>query len=147
VAKSTRWLLLAPLGLLLAGCGVSFSNPPEGTEFFKSLTVSGEMTAGAQLTAAVTFEQKNPVDTTVKCEVRRAKELVKEIGSAKAPLHPLGGPEATPFPGNFAFDFSLDEPGAYKLECFTPADEDNFIIKNFTLAPRHDAAAETPRAG
>jgi hypothetical protein len=128
------------------GCGVSFSSAPDGTEFFKSVTVSGELTAGAPLTAAVTYEQNNPVETTIKCEVRQGKNLVKEIGSAKAPLHPLGGPEATPFPGNFSFDFNVAEPGSYKLECFTPADEDNFIIKDFKLDPRNDATSTPPPA-
>ncbi len=128
------------------GCGVSFSSAPDGTEFFKSLTVSGRMTAGAPLTAALTYEQNNPVATEIKCEVRQGKNLVKGIGSATAAFHPLGGPQATPFPGNFSFDFDIDKPGSYKLECFTPADEDNFILKNFKLAPGNNATSTPPPA-
>lgn len=141
VASLRPVAVLSLLGVLIAGCGVSFSSPPDGTEFFKSLTISGELTAGSPLTAAVEYEQNNPVLTEIQCEIRQDKTLVKAIGSEKAALHPLGGPTATAFPGNFSLDFSLDQPGTYKAECFTPADQDNFILKTFTIRP---AAKSTP---
>jgi hypothetical protein len=128
-------LLLALSCAIFAGCGVKFSDPPEGTEFFKSLSVTGKMQAGASLTATVEYAQHNPVVTDIRCEIRQGKTLVKDVGTQRAPLHPAGGPDATPFPGTFSYDFVIDQPGTYKAECFTPADEDNFIIKTFTLEP------------
>jgi len=137
-------LLLVVVAILAAGCGVDFSSAKQGNEFFKSLAVTGDLRAGSPLTAAVTYEQNNPVAVVIKCEVRQGKDLVKEIGGESAPLLAGGGPEATPFPGNFSFDFSMEQPGTYKAECFTPADEDNYIIKTFTIGP---AATPTPATG
>lgn len=128
-------LLLALSCAIFAGCGVRFSDPPEGTEFFKSLSVTGKLEAGSPLTATVEYAQHNPVFTDIRCEVRQGKALVKEIGTQRAPQHPAGGPEATPFAGTFTYDFVIDQPGAYRAECFTPADEDNFIIKTFRIVP------------
>ena len=136
--------LLLIATVFLAGCGVKFGSAPEGTEFFKSLMVTGDLTAGAPLTAAVSYEQNNPVSVIVKCEIRQGKNLVTELGGETVPLRPAGNREATPFPGNYSFDFSLDQPGTYKAECFTPADEDNFILRTFTIRPGRPA---TPSSG
>jgi hypothetical protein len=133
--------LILPLVVLFAACGVSYGDPPQGTEFFKSLTISGTRRAGEPLTAAVVYAQKNPTNLDIKCEIRQGKDLVKDIGTQQAPGLPFGGPKATPLAGNFSYDFALDKPGTYKAECFTPKDEDNFIIKTFTLA------AASPSAG
>ena len=133
--------LLLPLCFaVLSGCGVSFHDPPEGNEFFKTLTVTGDMHAGSPLTGAVTFVQNYSVEVAVRCEVRKGKDLYKNVGQDPAPPLPNGNPMATPFPGNFAFDFTVDEPGAFKFECFTPSDEDNFILKQFTIGPARDPA-------
>jgi len=44
--------------------------------------------------------------------------------------------EATPVLGNFSHRFRApDKPGNYKLRCFTPADDNNHIIKAFTIEP------------
>ena len=75
--------------------------------------------------------------------MRRNKELVKEIGATDAPALVFGGPEATPFPGNYTFDFTLDAPGAYKVQCYTPADDDNFIEKEITVLPGENATPMT----
>ena len=128
---------------LFAGCGVSFRDAKQGTEFFKSLTVTGELTVGTPLTAAVTYEQANPVPVGIKCELRQGKDLVRDLGSEMAPFLPAGGPKATPFPGNFSIDFTVDKPGTYKAECFTPYDEDNYILRTFTVRP---APTPTPAA-
>lgn len=120
---------------LVLGCGVSFSSAPKGTEFFKALAVTGPLDAGKPLTVAVSYQQAYPVNTIIKCEIRQGKSLVKDLGAQTAPAHPTGNPKATPFPGNFSFDAVLDEPGEYKAECFTPADEDNFILKTFRVKP------------
>ena len=119
---------------LLSGCGVSFDEE-EGTEFFVSLRVTGQMVPNAPLTAAVAYEQYYPVEVTFRCELVRDSMLLREIGLDTVQAHPAGGPQATPFPGNISFDFTVDEPGAYEIECYTPDDEDNIIDESFTIAP------------
>ncbi|MEX2247877.1 MAG: hypothetical protein WEC75_14475 [Dehalococcoidia bacterium] len=128
-----RLLALALSAALLAGCGVGFAGGPQGTEFFKSLTVTGHKQTGAPLTAAVTYEQNYPLDVPIQCELRRGKALIKLIGGATAPPYPDGTPEKTPFPGNFSFDFTVEEAGHYKVQCYTTADDDNFIEEEFDV--------------
>jgi hypothetical protein len=133
--KAARVLAASTLlAVLLSGCGISFDEE-EGTEFFVSLRVSGAMVPNATLTAAVAYEQYYPIEVTFRCELVRDAKLLREIGLDTVPSHPAGGPEATPFPGNISFDFSVDEPGAYEIECYTPDDEDNIIDESFTIAP------------
>ena len=140
--RSPRALLpLVAVCALFAGCGVSFRNGEEGTEFFKSLTVTGDLTAGAVLTASVTYEQANPVFVTIACELRQGNELLQNLGSETVPFRPIGGPKATPFPGNFSMDLIVGEPGTYKVSCFTPLDEDNFINRAFTVGPAPTSTA------
>lgn len=131
--------LVAPA--VLAACGVAFSPDDESNEFFQTLEVSGDRRAGQVLTAAVSYEQFYPVEVRMACELRDDTQLIKPI--AEVIVMPLenGGPEATPFPGNFAFDFTVDEPGSYRVECLTPRDEDNYIIDEFSIGA---APAETP---
>ncbi|MBI5283616.1 MAG: hypothetical protein HY874_00840 [Chloroflexi bacterium] len=148
--RSRRALLpLLAVCALFAGCGVSFRDGDEGTEFFKSLTVTGSLTAGVPQTASVTYEQANPVHVEVKCELRQGREFVKDLGYETVQFLPVGGPEATPFPGNFSLDFTVDEPGTYKASCFTPLDEDNYINRTFTIrpAPTPSPSATPPATG
>lgn len=131
--------LLAPL---LVACGVRFSAAKQGNDFFKTLTVSGDRRAGSALTASVTYMQKAPFEVKMTCELRKNKTLVRAIGNDVIPRYPFGNPKATPFPGNFSYDFTVDEPGTYEVQCYTPVDEDNFIVKEFTVRP-----ASTPTPG
>ena len=134
--RSPRALLpFVAVCALFAGCGVSFRNGEEGTEFFKSLTVTGDLTVGLALTASVTYEQSNPVPVVIACELRLGKEVVRSLGSETVPFLPVGGPKATPFPGNYSMDFWVDKPGTYKASCYTPLDEDNYINRTFTIRP------------
>ena len=126
-------LLLALLCALLAGCGVRFRDPEQGNEFFKSATVSGDLRAGATLTGAVTIAQRYSIEVAIACELRQGKQLVKPIGSEKISALPGGTPKSTPVAVHYTYEFTVDKPGAYKFECFTPADEDNFIIREFTV--------------
>jgi hypothetical protein len=121
--------------LLLSGCGVKFRDADPGTEFFKSLKITGTTTAGAPLTLNLTYKQNNPVAVAVKCELRLGKTFIKAIGDGTVPLLAGGGPRATPVAGNYSFDFVVDQPGTYRAECFTPADENNYIIREFTVRP------------
>ncbi len=118
---------------MLTACGVAFSDAPQGNEFWSALTVTGDHHVGQPLTAAVSYKQSYTIAVPIKCELRQSKNLVKPIGEATIPADPGGSPKATPFPGNFSFDFSVDAPGEYRVDCFTAADEDNFISKTFTI--------------
>jgi hypothetical protein len=118
---------------LLAGCGVRFRDPQPGNEFFKSATVSGDLRAGATLTGAVTIAQRYSIEVPIACELRQGKQLVKPIGSEKIAALPGGTPKSTPVAAHYTYEFTVDKPGAYKFECFTPSDEDNFIIREFTV--------------
>jgi hypothetical protein len=118
---------------LFAACGVEFRSAPQGNEFFQSLEVTGRMEPGAPLTAALAYETYYPVPVEVACEIRTTEELVKEIGRYTAPALEGGDPDSTPVPGNIAFDFTIDEPGSYRAECYTPEDEDSYIRESFTI--------------
>ena len=131
------------LGALLGACGVKYGADSLGNEFFNSLTVTGDMRVGHPLTGFVRFRQAYPTDISVRCELRQGKDLLRKIGEDTVKAHPSGGPKATPFPGSASYDFTIDTPGHYKFECFTPADEDNYIIKEFDVGPA-PAASPTP---
>lgn len=140
-----RPLLLLFSCALLTGCGVKLSDTPAGTEFFKSLSVSGDMRAGLPLTAAVGIAQHYEIDVAVTCQLRQSQTVLKEIGSEKVPLIPGGGPKATPVATNYSFDFTVDQPGAYNVKCVTPSDENNFIVKEFSV--RAGATPTPPASG
>jgi hypothetical protein len=60
------------------------------------------------------------------------------ILSESLPPNPEGGPvgEATPVPGTITRRFFVPErPGRYSVRCFTPADDNNSISENITIAP------------
>ncbi len=118
---------------LLAGCGVAFGDATEGNDFFVSLRVSGEKTAGAPLTAAVAYETFYPEPIDIVCELRRGSESLRQIGGLQAPAVPGLTPDDDGVPGNYSIDFSVDEAGTYKVECYTSKEEANFIIEEFTV--------------
>ena len=132
---------LVVLSLLLAGCGVRFTSADPGTEFFTSIDISGEMRAGEPLTVLVGYEQYYPIDVRLRCELRRKKEILKTLGEEVVMPLENGGPDKTPFPGVFAFDFTVDEPGTYIVECLTDKDEDNFIGDEIEIDPAADENA------
>jgi hypothetical protein len=127
-------LVLALCAMLLAACGVRFADATPGTEFFTDIEISGEMRAGAPLTVDVQYEQFYPVDVAFHCELRRKKEIIKRLGEQVVVPLENGGPDKTPFPGAIAFDFTVEAPGTYIVECLTEKDEDNFIGDEITIA-------------
>jgi hypothetical protein len=54
---------------LLAACGVTLSSGATKSEFFKRLTVTGDFTAGAELTLEVNYAQSYPVSLDVVCDL------------------------------------------------------------------------------
>lgn len=126
-------LMLALSCALFAGCGVRFHDPEPGNEFFKSATVSGELRAGSTLTGAIAIAQRYNIDVPITCELRQGKQLVKPIGSDTVPALEGGTPKSTPVPAHYSYEFTVDASGAYKFECFTVKDQDNFIIREFSV--------------
>lgn len=126
--------MLLFVALAGAACGVRFRDASAGNEFFKSLTIVGDRRAGVPLVASVSYAQTYPLEVQVTCELRQGKQLVREIGTATIPRLPGGTPKSTPAAGQQSYDFVVDAPGRYKLECFTPADQDNYINKEFSIS-------------
>ena len=126
-------LMLALSCVVLAGCGVRFRDPQPGNEFFKSATVSGDLRVGATLAGSVTIAQRYNVEVPITCELRQGKALVKPIGSEKIAALPNGTPKSTPAAAHYTYEFTVERAGAYKFECFTPSDQDNYIIREFSV--------------
>ena len=124
-------LLLAVLCALFAGCGVKFSDASAGNEFFKAITVTGDLRAGGTVTATVSIAQHNPVNVAVTCELRRSSTALKTLATSTVAANLSGGPTATPVASTYSFDFTVDAPGTYNVKCVTPSDIDNFIVKEF----------------
>jgi hypothetical protein len=132
--RNTSLVLLVLLSCIIAGCGITFAGPDEGNDFFTALDVTGDKTAGSPMTAAVAFETFYPVPVDIVCELRQEKSLIGQIGVGQAPAIPGDlTPDDDRVPGNFSFNFTLDEPGDFKVECYTRDDEANFIIEEFTI--------------
>ncbi len=126
-------LLLALSCAVLAGCGVRFHDPEPGNEFFKSATVTGDLRVGSTLTGAVTIAQRYNIDVPITCELRQGRKAVKPIGAETIPALPGGTPKSTPVAAHYSYQFTVEAAGAYKFECFTAKDEDNFIIREFSV--------------
>jgi hypothetical protein len=137
-ARCVAGIVLIAMSLMLGGCGVRFRDPEPGTEFFTAIEITGEKVVGAPLTVLVEYEQYYPVDVQFHCELRREKEIIKQIGERSvAPLDD-GGPDKTPIASAYAFDFTVDEPGTFIVECLTELDEDNFIGDEIEIRERDD---------
>ena len=122
--------LAAPLFLacvLAAGCGVQFASPIVDDDFFTGFRVSGRTEAGAPMTVLFMYQTNYPNVVEVVCELLDDGEPVQEIGRITAPAFPNGNPDVSPMPGAFVFDFTVTAPGSYVVECYTPADEDNYV--------------------
>jgi hypothetical protein len=116
-----------------AGCGVHFASPLIDDDFFTGIVVSGREVTGAPMTVLVTYQTNYPATIDVVCELIQEDEAVREIGRATAPAFPNGNPDVSPMPGAFAFDFVVETPGTFDVECFTPADEDNFARQEINV--------------
>ena len=125
--------MLALSCAVVAGCGVRFRDPEPGNEFFKAATVSGDLRAGSPLTGAITIAQRYSIDVPITCELRQGKQLVKPVGGDTVPALEGGTPKSTPVAAHYSYPFTVDAAGAYKFECFTTKDQDNFIIREFSV--------------
>lgn len=135
-----RTITLALLALaLLTGCGIEFRQSKVTDDFFTALDVTGDMRAGVPISLNVQYQQNYPQTVYITCELRQKKALVKVIGKAQTVPYKDGSPKVDPAPGNFVFDFSVDAPGTYRVECLTPDDEDNYIDDKIVIGPAPEA--------
>ena len=135
VPRNVIVVLLALASIALAGCGIAFSDAPQGNDFFTSLRVSGDTRVGRPLTAAVSYETFYPVQIEIVCELRQGSRTIHEIGRGFAPaITPERHPDDEAVPGNFSIDFTVEAAGSYKVECYTVLDDANYIIEEFAVA-------------
>jgi hypothetical protein len=134
MARMRRVLPILPILVILAGCGIRVSDPEPGTEFWSDIDIVGTRETGSTMQVIAGYEQWYPVDVETVCELRQNKQTLREIGSTTVPALSGGNPEATPVVGHMTYDFTIDEPGTYIVECLTPKDEDNFIGDEITVS-------------
>jgi hypothetical protein len=128
-------------------CGVSFGGgSDEGTEVFKSIRLTGERRAGAELTVTVGITRVYPVPVRLACFYETNEELTDdqykmtfEERAAKigeTVLEPVPGrrPDDEDVPREeISFRFSVPEPGSYFLACNTPAAAENGTGLSFKI--------------
>jgi hypothetical protein len=133
VRRSLLSLTLVLAGLLLAACGVSFSDSPPESELFTDLDIVGETVVLEPMTAVLQYEQVYPVPVKVKCYLvrpHRARWLVKR---ETIEANPDDSPEPEPVPGTLTFHFLVSKPGKHFIDCLTPKDTSNFISVDFDV--------------
>lgn len=97
--------MFAAVAALLVACGVTLSSGATKSEFFKRLTVTGDFTAGAELTLEVNYAQSYPVSLNVVCDLLEPgrptptpiPQPTPEDGSSRAPT-PTPTPVRIPKP-------------------------------------------------
>jgi hypothetical protein len=137
VPRSAAIVAICLTSLLYTGCGIAFSDGPQGNDFFTSLRVTGDKRAGSPLTAAVTYETIYPAPIEILCELRQGSTTIREIGRNFTPaVTPGRHPDDDAVPGNFSIDFTVELPGSYKVECYTVLDDANYIIEEFSVGPQ-----------
>jgi len=125
---------LALMCAFLSGCGIAFGDAPAANDFFTTLEVTGDKTVGSPLTAAIAYETFYPAPVDILCELRRGSETLRAIGRGQAPaITPERTPDDDGVPGNFSADFTVDAPGTYKVECYTPQDDANYVVEEFSV--------------
>jgi hypothetical protein len=129
-----RIVALVAVTLVLAGCGVRYSDPEPGTEFFSDIEVAGDLRVQAPLTVTVGFEQYYPAEVELVCELRQNEQTLRELGRQTVQPLESGDPDSTPTVGHATFDFTVEPAGTYVVECLTPKDEDNYIAKEINIA-------------
>jgi hypothetical protein len=127
-------LALVAISIALTACGIRYRDPEPGTEFFSEIEIAGDQSVATPLTVTVGFEQFYPVEVELVCELRQGSTTLRELGRQLVPPLEQGEPEAIPVAGHATFDFTIDVPGAYDVECLTPKDEDNYIAEEINIA-------------
>ena len=142
---SLRNGLLVLLLLALPACGVAFRSDFEGTEVFKSISLSGDRVAGSELTLNVEVAQPYPVPLLITCYYEDPDALTEDeknvafqerapvIGKTVLPAREGGDPQDKVEKQKLSFKFKVDQPGTYFVACLTPAAAENGYGLSFTV--------------
>jgi len=142
-----RFVLLALL-LALPACGVSFRSEFNGTEVFKSISISGERVAGAELTLNLEVAQPYPVPVQVSCYFENEDDLTDDqkmvafqeratkIGETVLAANAGSNPQDKVEKQKLSFTFTPTTPGDYFVACITPGAPDNGYGMSFTVKAR-----------
>jgi len=131
--------------LALPACGVAFRSDFEGTEVFKSISLSGERVVGSELTLNVEVAQPYPVPILVTCYYEDPEALTDDelmvafqerapvIGKKVLPPREGGDPQDKVEKQKLSFTFKVDQPGSYFAACLTPGAAENGYGLSFTV--------------
>jgi hypothetical protein len=127
-------------------CGVSFKDTFDGTEVFKSISLSGDRTPGSELTIHLQVADGYPVPLQVVCYMEDPNAVTddqdKQTFNERASI--IGRRVLEPQPGRkpgdkgldrqtLDFSFQAPPPGSYFLACLTPAAADNGLGLDFKI--------------
>lgn len=133
-------LLSIGLGLcavVLVACGIGFSEEPQETEIFKSLTVDGVFLPGEPLTLVLEYEQPYTVAVAVQCDVLDADPDPTATPAVTATPF-AGRPDITPPPTIVRIPRVRPTPVSKVLDILVqeiPANEDGGLAGEATPVP------------
>ena len=125
--------MLIVAGLLMAACGVSFSESQPASELFTELTVVGEPVVLKPVTAVLEYDQVYPVPVKVKCYLIRPNRARWLVARETVAANPDDSPEPEGIPGSFSFRFLVSRSGKHFVDCLTPEDASNVISTGFEV--------------
>jgi hypothetical protein len=124
---------------------VSFRSNFEGTEVFKSISLSGERVVGTELTLNVEVAQPYPVPLQITCYYEDPDALTDDekslafqerapvIGNTVLPARVGSDPQDKVEKQKLSFKFKVDQPGTYFVACLTPGAAENGYGLSFTV--------------
>ena len=132
--------------LLSHACGVTLHEKFDGTEVFKTISLSGDRTPGSQLTVHLQVTDGYPLPIHIACYYEDPNHLTDDqeklafaerarlIGETVLDGQPGRKPGDKHLPRQtLSFDFTAPPPGDYFLACLTPAAADNGLGMNFKV--------------
>ena len=114
-------LFISGAAALLIACGVTLGSTTPTSEFFRSLTITGDFSAGSQLTLEVQYAQSYPVAVDVVCDLLEpgrptptpSPAPTSARGSARAATAtPVRIPKPSTTPANRVFQIAAQNVGA-----------------------------------
>ena len=129
----------------LTACGVSFRSDFDGTEVFKSISLSGDRVVGSELTLTVEVAQPYPVPIKVSCYYEESESLTDDqkmvafqeraslMGETVLPPNVGSDPQDKVEKQTLTFKFTPEQAGQYFAACMTPAAAENGYGMSFKV--------------
>jgi hypothetical protein len=142
ILRRSVFLLLL---LALPACGISFRSNFDGTEVFKSISLTGDRVVGSELTLNVEVAQPYPVPVKITCYYEDPEALTDDekmvafqerapvIGEIVLPPREDSDPQDKVEKQKLSFKFKVDQPGSYFAACLTPGAAENGYGLEFTI--------------